>query len=66
MNQYYAVVGGFCVTMAATVGYTLLNPATSFATMPIVDDSAMLVHNGQGKSFQQGPNDFFAVSTRRS
>jgi len=46
MNQYYFVIGGFCFTMVATGVYTLLNPATSFATMPIIDESAILVHNG--------------------
>ncbi len=45
--------------MAAAGIYTLLNPATSFATMPIIDESAMLVHNGQSASYTQDTNDFF-------
>lgn len=59
MYQYKLVVGGFCATMAAAGLYTFLNPQTSFATMPIIDETAMLVHNGQGHQFTQASNDFF-------
>jgi hypothetical protein len=27
--------------------------------MPVIDESAFLVHNGQGHRFNQGQNDFF-------
>ena len=27
--------------------------------MPVIDESAMLVHNGQGHRFTQGQNQFF-------
>lgn len=44
----------------AAVLYVLLNPKKSFASMPVIDESAILVHNGQsGSSFQQGANSFF-------
>jgi len=46
MNQYYGVMAAFCATMAGAGIYTFLNPATSFATMPIIDDNNILVHNG--------------------
>lgn len=51
MNQYYAVMGGFVATMAGAAIYTFLNPATSFATMPIIDENNILVHNGQEHLF---------------
>jgi hypothetical protein len=58
--QYRIVVGGFCATMAGAGLYTLMNPTTSFASMQIIDETAMLVHNGQPSStFTQGENDFF-------
>jgi len=62
MNQYYAVIGFFCASMAGAGIYTFLNPATSFATMPIIDENSILVHNGQEHLFNQGPNEFFGVS----
>lgn len=56
------VIGGFCVTMAGALVYTVLNPQKSFATMPVIDETSILVHNGQSHRFQQGANDFFGVS----
>ena len=46
MSQYYLVMGGFVVICVASVLYVLLNPKTSFAQMPVLDDSAIMVHNG--------------------
>lgn len=39
--------------------YTVLNPPQSFATMPIVNESQILVHNGGQSRFKQGSNEFF-------
>jgi len=64
MNQYYAVIAFFIFSMVAALLYTLLNPTQSFAQMPVVDESAILVHNGQSHRFTQGANDFFSVSER--
>ena len=47
MTQYYVVIGGFVAICIGAVLYVLLNPKKSFASMPVIDDSAILVHNGQ-------------------
>ena len=39
--------------------YTILNPPQSFATMPIINESQILVHNGQSHRFKEASNDFF-------
>ena len=62
MNQYYAVIGFFCAVMVFALVYTLLNPQTSFAQMPVIDESSILVHNGQQHRFNQQSNEFFQVS----
>ena len=59
MNQYYAVIAFFIATCVAALLYTLLNPQESFANMPVIDESKILVHNGQGHRFTQGGNDLF-------
>lgn len=62
MTQYYIVIGAFVAICVAAVIYVLLNPKKSFALMPVIDESQILVHNGQPNSaFQQGPNTFFTV-----
>ena len=53
------MIAFFIATMVAALLYTLLNPQQSFAQMPVIDESAMLVHNGQGHRFTQGQNEFF-------
>ena len=65
-NQYYAVIAFFCLSMLAALIYTLTNPKQSFAQTPVIDDSAMLVHNGQNHRFTQGANEFFSVSINQS
>jgi len=56
------VIGGFVAVCVAAVLYVLLNPKKTFAQMPVIDESQILVHNGQQNSaFQQGTNTFFAV-----
>ena len=61
MTQYYLVIGGFVGVCLVAVFYVLLNPKQSFAQMPVIDDSAILVHNGQNSGFQRGENAFFQV-----
>lgn len=63
MMQYYLVIGAFIAICVAAVLYVLLNPKKSFAQMPVIDESQILVHNGQtGSNYQQGVNTFFTVS----
>ena len=57
MFQYYVVIGTFVGVCVLSVIYVLLNPKKSFSQMPVIDDSAILVHNGQqGTGFQRGEN----------
>ena len=62
MTQYYVVIALFIATMVASLVYTLMNPQQSFATMPVIDDASILIHNGQSNRFIQSQNDFFTVS----
>lgn len=62
MKNYYIVIGAFVGVCVLSVLYVLLNPKKSFAQMPVIDDTAILVHNGQqGTAFQRGENQFFQV-----
>jgi hypothetical protein len=36
----------FVAAMGGAALYTYLNPSTSFATQPIIDENNILVHNG--------------------
>ena len=63
MNEYYAVIGVFVAVCLAAALYTIFDPKQSFATMPVIDESSILVHNGQSYPFMQAPNTFFEVST---
>ncbi len=64
MTQYYVVIGAFVAICVAAVIYVLLNPKKSFGQMPVIDESQILVHNGQPNSgFQRGSNSFFTVNT---
>jgi len=63
MTQYYVVIGVFVAVCVVAVLYVLLNPKKSFAQMTVIDDSAILVHNGQSSGFQRGENSFFQVSS---
>jgi hypothetical protein len=59
------VIGAFVAVCVAAVLYVLLNPKKSFAAMPVIDESQILVHNGATNSaFQQGTNSFFTVSRK--
>ena len=59
MHQYNYVIGGFTATCIAAAVYTIMNPQQSFSKMPVIDESAMLVHNGQSHRFTQASNAFF-------
>lgn len=61
-QQSYIVIGAFVGVCVLSVLYVLLNPKKSFAAMAVIDESAMLVHNGQqANAFQRGENTFFQV-----
>lgn len=62
MNHYYAVFGVFFAACGGAALYTFLNPKQSFASMPVIDETQILVHNGQSNRFTQAPNEFFQVS----
>jgi preprotein translocase subunit SecG len=47
MMQYYLVIGAFVAVCVAAVVYVLLNPKKSFSQMQVIDESQILVHNGQ-------------------
>lgn len=50
MMQYYIVIGAFVAVCVAAVIYVLLNPKKPFSTMPVIDESQILVHNGAPNS----------------
>jgi len=43
--------------------YTLLNPKQKFSEMLVIEDSQILVHNGQGHQFKHGRNELFETKT---
>lgn len=47
MMEYYIVIGAFVAICVAAVIYVLLNPKKSFSQMQVIDESSILVHNGQ-------------------
>ena len=47
-TQYYAVVIFFCAVCVFAIGFSILNPKPKFTDIKVIDDSAILVHNGQG------------------
>lgn len=63
MTQYYAVVVGFCVVCVLAIIFTLWNPKTKFSEMKVIDESQILIHNGQGHQFTHGPNSMFEQKT---
>ena len=60
-TDYYIVIGAFVAICVAAIIYVLLNPKKSFSQMQVIDESSILVHNGQSYQFRQGPNEFFKV-----
>jgi len=47
-NEYYAVVIFFVAVCVFAIGFSIYNPKPKFTDISVVDDSAILVHNGQG------------------
>jgi len=45
-QQYMLVLYGFVAVCILTVIFTVLNPKKNFKDIKIIDESAMLVHNG--------------------
>jgi hypothetical protein len=47
-QQYYMVVAIFCGVCVLSVLYVLLNPKPKLTELQVLDDSNIMVHNGQG------------------
>lgn len=62
MTQYYVVIGFFVATMIAVVLYAIFDPKESVATKLIVDENAIMVHNGGDNAWTKAPNAQFEVS----
>lgn len=59
-QQYQLVIYGFVAICAASVLYVLLDPQTSFSKRDVIDQSSILVHNGNSDVyFKQGANKQF-------
>lgn len=62
MNKWcWGIAGFFCVCTPGAFIQELMDSSNSVATTPVIDESAILVHNGQGARFTQAPNSFFQV-----
>ena len=59
MAPYYGVIGFFIAVCVLSVFFTLVNPKKKFAEMSVIDDSQILIHNGQGHQFKHGRNELF-------
>jgi hypothetical protein len=63
-QQFQIVIYGFLGVCVASVLYVVLNPTPSFSKRPVIDESAILVHNGNSDvMFKQGPNKIFETWT---
>jgi hypothetical protein len=62
MTQYYIVIGFFVATMIACVLYAIFDPKQSVATKLIVDENAIMVHNGSDFPWSKASNAQFEVS----
>jgi len=63
MTPYYVVMGGFVGLCLFAVLFTFLSPKQKFSEMQVIDDSQILVHNGQGHQFKHGANELFEAKT---
>jgi cathepsin B len=63
MTAYYGVIGFFVAVCLFAVIFTFMNPKKKFSEMKIIDDSQILVHNGQGHQFKHGRNELFEMKT---
>jgi len=57
------VIGFFVATMIAVVLYSIFDPKESVATKLIVDENAIMVHNGGDEAWTKAPNAQFEVSS---
>lgn len=54
------VIYAFVGVCALSVLFVIFNPSTSFSRQNVIDESAILVHNGNSESmFKQGANKMF-------
>lgn len=63
MSQYYYVIYAFVGICVIAIGFSIFNPKQKFSEILVIDDAAMLVHNGQGHQFKQEGNRFFEHKT---
>lgn len=62
MWQYYAVIGFFVAVVVLSVLYVILFPKLPLSKIPVVDESAIMVHNGnQNNMFKRESNELFQV-----
>ena len=47
-NQYYMVFAFFTLVCVASIFFTIFNPKVKFTELPVLDEQAMMVHNGMG------------------
>ena len=59
LTSYYGVIGFFCFVCVAAILFTVFNPKTKFSELLVLDESQILIHNGQGHQFKHGENDLF-------
>ena len=63
MKQYYYVIAGFTLTCVFAIFFTIFNPKVKFTELAVLDEQAMMVHNGMGNQFKHGENDMFRGKT---
>ena len=54
---------GFMVVCVIAVLYAVFVPQPKISNSPVIDDGAILVHNGMGHQFKHGRNALFADKT---
>jgi len=62
MTQYYFVIGFFIVSMIGACVYVIFDSQADLRNQQIVDENAILVHNGGAHGFTQASNQLFEVS----
>lgn len=62
-QQHWYVIYGFVAVCAIAVLMTLFNPKQKISEQKIIDDTQILVHNGQGHQFKHGRNMLFEQKT---
>lgn len=62
MTPYYVVTAFFVAVMVGAFYVTFFDPKKTAAQNPIIDETSIMVHNGQSNSFTQASNLLFQVS----